>query len=1205
MPKKNKKGKNEVVAQAPKIVLQDELCGTLDKFCGNGFKPRYFKLTHGLLRYYREEPKAGNPDEECIRIGYIVDLLTGFDHMGLMEDAKREFQFTYQEHVFRLRARTEEIKNAWLTHLQQRLRNLHYEDMIHSSFLIEVAAIKKYGRDITHSNKVFAYVQEGNMVVSKADTDVVSFDFPAVATVKAEMSQRASFEPVEGGLVKMKGKDKIWNVLQVGAGRAQIQMVDSQMKKWAEFDQLESNEPEPEPPMAAPQGSPQAAMELKVQLAHETMAAAPQMILMSQLIDLQNGFDMDAEALSDDPKLEFQFIFKVEPRRFRVEDIDTQRKWMHELQQEVAAAVDLQDDAVAIIYKQLEPALASLPVKDEDIHYILFFQKKDALALQGAEAEAAALEKASFGIDSLGDAALTAGYTEDMSPVAEWLHSLGIRKYEEYAKLMEDEHELEVEDLQYLTEANLEEVGITAVGPRNRIMRAVSFMANRDRDPTIDESGNTVHIQFQFYIPYRFSAYSESIPLEWTVSQLKSKLVMDMVRFEVEEKKKKMPSDEQLEAMTTRHRLTIVPGLGRWDESTQMSDESVRLREVPFIFSCFTNDITPRINLEEIGIADTKQGILQTIIDCGVESPAEQLVGDGGEFAKFLQSDQMKQLRKMMAGIDYMATADSLFSKREMLKKHTLVARCDSHMTLPVGMLADFKVQVYPIQKSRYECLTVSCNAETTVKEVMATFIADYEDGRWAKVLNPRKLAGATIKRWHFAEILFDEDRLCEYDFVKRDLSEHNPVKLTLDFMPMMERIRSQPIPEVLPLPRELVLTVEEMAWMSRITRTRLGLSEDENELGEGDDINSSTMSESLASKMKQSSEHLAELMRNPLSDLSEQEKVVMWSFRNEPGIRRSPRMLAKVLMSVPDWENPLVVNEAYELVAQHSGKCWCILSPAEALQLLDPLFWENVLMVGTKRAKKCKNPKKTFRPFREYAVRCLSDITDTQLMDYMLQFTQTMKQETISESALAKFLMYRALRNPYLVGQTMYWQLRAEMSGGDPHKEIHGTASVIDIDEVNRLFAHFGIFLRQYLDRAGEQRGELLMQEDFVQQLRKVAINVINSPDAERLSVLRNDLRHVKLPKTGVRLPVNPNQRVTAVVPDRCRYMDSAKKPLWIELTNVDPSGEAILVIFKDGDDVRQDQLVLQMFKLMQEVRLACRHFAQCFLYNCLAKKQ
>ena len=96
--------------------------------------------------------------------------------------------------------------------------------------------------------------------------------------------------------------------------------------------------------------------------------------------------------------------------------------------------------------------------------------------------------------------------------------------------MMEEENELEMEDLQYLTEANLEEIGITAVGPRNRIMRAVAFMANRDRDPTIDKDGKTAKMDFQFYMPYKFSAYSEEISLEWTVLQLKKKLVEDMIR---------------------------------------------------------------------------------------------------------------------------------------------------------------------------------------------------------------------------------------------------------------------------------------------------------------------------------------------------------------------------------------------------------------------------------------------------------------------------------------------------------------------------------------------------------------------------------------------------------------------------------------------------------------------------------------------------
>ena len=70
---------------------------------------------------------------------------------------------------------------------------------------------------------------------------------------------------------------------------------------------------------------------------------------------------------------------------------------------------------------------------------------------------------------------------------------------------------------------------------------------------------------------------------------------------------------------------------------------------------------------------------------------------------------------------------------------------------------------------------------------------------------------------------------------------------------------------------------------------------------------------------------------------------------------------------------------------------------------------------------------------------------------------------------------------------------------------------------------------------------------------------HVIDSPDSERLAVLRNDLRHVRIVKGGVRLPGLANQRADGIVVSKCRYMDSAKKPLWINMTNTDPAGEEI----------------------------------------------
>ena len=45
---------------------------------------------------------------------------------------------------------------------------------------------------------------------------------------------------------------------------------------------------------------------------------------------------------------------------------------------------------------------------------------------------------------------------------------------------------------------------------------------------------------------------------------------------------------------------------------------------------------------------------------------------------------------------------------------------------------------------------------------------------------------------------------------------------------------------------------------------------------------------------------------------------------------------------------------------------------------------------------------------------------------------------------------------------------------------------------------------------------------------------------------------------------------------------MDSKKQPLWLAFENADELGKPIFVIFKCGDDLRQDLMTLQMLKLM-----------------------
>ena len=220
----------------------------------------------------------------------------------------------------------------------------------------------------------------------------------------------------------------------------------------------------------------------------------------------------------------------------------------------------------------------------------------------------------------------------------------------------------------------------------------------------------------------------------------------------------------------------------------------------------------------------------------------------------------------------------------------------------------------------------------------------------------------------------------------------------------------------------------------------------------------------------------------------------------------------------------------------------------------------------------------------REFAVHEVNKMKDNVLKEYLLQLAQALKYEPYHDSPLLRMLLRRALKSPNKIGHTLFWLLRSEMH-------------VPDICE------RFGIALEIYLKFCGTHQTYLYREITVNSMIQDVAERTTKQPKKKQNSYARSELAKLNmlLPATFT-VCLSPRMECKAINPEKCRVMTSKKLPLWLNLENADPNGEPFVLLFKTGDDLRQDLMTLQMLRIMDQLWLSNGLDLQMLPYGCCA---
>ncbi|XP_027440239.1 phosphatidylinositol 4,5-bisphosphate 3-kinase catalytic subunit beta isoform isoform X2 [Callorhinus ursinus] len=163
---------------------------------------------------------------------------------------------------------------------------------------------------------------------------------------------------------------------------------------------------------------------------------------------------------------------------------------------------------------------------------------------------------------------------------------------------------------------------------------------------------------------------------------------------------------------------------------------------------------------------------------------------------------------------------------------------------------------------------------------------------------------------------------------------------------------------------------------------------------------------------------------------------------------------------------------------------------------------------------------------------------------------------------------------------------------------EVHIPAVSVQFGVILEAYCRGSVGHMKVLSKQVEALNKLKTLNSLI-KLNAMKLNRAKGKEAMHTCLKQNAYREAL---SDLQSPLNPCVILSELYVEKCKYMDSKMKPLWLVYNNKVFGEDSVGVIFKNGDDLRQDMLTLQMLRLMDLLWKEAGLDLRMLPYGCLA---